>query len=57
MDEQIQNSNNSNLSELQGMRNTIPLNMHTNRELLLTGQVHENELMYNLQNFVLYGQT
>jgi hypothetical protein len=25
--------------------------------LLLTGQVHENELMYNLQNFVLYGQT
>jgi len=35
---QIQNSNNSNLPELQGMLNTNPLNTHTNHKLLLTGK-------------------
>ena len=31
---QIQNTNNSNLPELQGLRNTNPINMHTDRKLL-----------------------
>jgi hypothetical protein len=30
---QIQNSNNSNLPELQGLRNTNPINMHTKHKL------------------------
>jgi len=31
---QIQNTSNTNLPELQGLRNTTPLYMHTNRKLL-----------------------